>query len=65
MHGIHLSNKVVLSKIKASKLKDNIRLVTILVLIIDIEIAKTNASFLTIYWDICLQNGYYSYSKSI
>lgn len=49
MHDTRLSDRVELSGIGALKLGTNTNLFFILVSIIDIEIVKTNASFLAIY----------------
>lgn len=49
MHGMCLSGKVDLFGTRASKLGATKKLACILALIIVVEVAKTNASFLSVY----------------
>lgn len=62
---MRLSNVVNLCKIEILKYEITIKLAFILVLVIDVEVIKTNASFLTIQKDINLHNSLYSYNKNM
>lgn len=64
MHDTRLSNGVELSKTRASKLGATVESASILVSVIDVKIAKTDASFLVVYQGTYLHNGLYSYSRS-
>lgn len=64
MHGTRLSGGVALFRIKILKLGANIKLVSILISVINIKVAETNASFLAIYQDICPYSSFYSYNRN-
>lgn len=64
MYGIHLNGIVKLPKTRVSKLAAIIELASILALVIDLKISKTDVGFLAVYQGICLHNSSYSYSGS-
>lgn len=64
MHGRCLSGRVKLFETGTSKLEVNAELAFILASVIDMNIAKTDAGFLAVYWDDCLHSSPYSYSRN-
>lgn len=62
---MHLNDGINLSRTKISKLKNIARSTYLLAFIIDMKVAKIDASFLSVYWDICLHNSFYSYNRSM
>lgn len=64
MYNIHLSSRVDLSGTRASKLGTIVRFAFILAPVIDVGIAKTVASNLTVFQNTCLLNGPYSGSRN-
>lgn len=51
--------------LKTLATKATIKTASMLAIVIDIEIVKTNTSFLTVYQEIYLYNGPYFYNKSM
>lgn len=64
MHGTRLSNGVELFETRTSKLGVTAKSASILASIIDVKVAKTDASFLVVYQGTYLHNGFYSCSGS-
>lgn len=63
MHIIHLSSGIELYGTRASRF--GIRSGSILASVINVEVAKTNTSFLATYSNTYLYNILYSYNRSI